>query len=121
MIYRPHRQLRGKELSANTLASFLYAQGINSVDELAPNVDMRLDVLLFLNNSKMIRYWTDNGWLIQTGVTAQLTAAGIEKSIKRITGQDGSYSVEEIQVNEALQLIRGAITPENEELENFED
>ena len=121
MIHRPNRELRGKELSANTLASFLYAQGANSAQDLSPNVEMRLDVLLFLNNLKMIRYWKDNGWLIQTEDAALLTEAGIEKAVKRVTGQDGSYSVEEIQVNEALQIIRGAITPEDEELEHFQD
>ena len=120
MIYRVNKQLTGKELSANTIASFMQAQGVSSPDTLRANLAMRKDVLLFLNNSKMLNYWKSNGWITVEGDAVRLTNEGIAKVQKRLSGQDGGYSVDKHMVLHALKVIRGVIHPD-EDVKSFED
>jgi hypothetical protein len=120
MIYRVKKQLTGKELSANTIASFMQAQGVSSPDTLRANLAMRKDVLVFLNNPKMLSYWKSNGWITIEGDAVRLTNEGITKVQKRLSGEDGAYSVDKHMVLHALKVIRGVTHPDDE-MKSFEE
>ena len=47
-VYRKDKVLRGKELSANTIAGFMVAQNVKAVAELDTERRMSLDLLRFL-------------------------------------------------------------------------
>ena len=85
-LHRKDRELKGKELSANTLASILVAQGVTSVADLATNRSMPVDLLLFLNRQRAVGYWRDNGWFRSEGNQIYLTDQGLNEVEEREAG-----------------------------------
>lgn len=66
-VYRQDKELTGKALSSNTLASILVAQNVRSVANLSISCRMSSDLLLFLNRQRAIGYWQEQGWLRSEG------------------------------------------------------
>ena len=85
-IYRKDRELTGKELSANTLASILVAQAVNSVGDVSISRPMAKEVMLFLNRAKAILYWSDSGWFRADGDKLFLTQSGLDEVQAREAG-----------------------------------
>ena len=85
-VYRIDQELRGKALSANTIASFLIAQETKSVPDLCANKNMSRALLEFLNRERAIRFWEDNGWLQLEGTVCRLTDAGLDEVLSREAG-----------------------------------
>jgi hypothetical protein len=107
-VYRADRQLRGKELSANTLASFLVAQGCRSLPDLSTTWVMDEDVLAFLNRSTAIDYWRRNGWLLPRGGGRVLTDKGLDSILDREAGEARTASGKRNAVNVSPELVRAA-------------
>lgn len=82
-VYRKDCELFGKELSANTLASFLVAQGCRSLSDLSTVWVMNEELLLFLNNEKAIDYWLKDGRLLPRGGGLVLSKKGLSETIER--------------------------------------
>jgi hypothetical protein len=85
-VYRKNRELTGKELSANTIASFLVAQSLDTVPDLSAGREMSGSLLLFLNRERAIGYWIRNGWLCRSEANLSLTEAGIDEVQSREAG-----------------------------------
>lgn len=86
-LHRKDIELRGKALSANTIASFLAAQGIRSVADLDTGRPMSPELLLFLNRDRAVGYWLDQGWLSSDGSALYLTATGLDEVQSREAGE----------------------------------
>lgn len=82
-VYRENRQLRGTELAANTLASFLVAQGQVSLPALSETRVMNRDLLLFVNRKPAMDYWCDQGRMQACGGGYVLTAEGLDVILNR--------------------------------------
>jgi hypothetical protein len=102
-VHRENRELMGKELSANTLASFLIAQGVASVADLRRESLMRGDLLRFLNRDRALGYWCDQGWLIRDGSGYRLTRDGHDEVCNREEG---------VAINEQGRKKPGNVSPE---------
>jgi hypothetical protein len=101
-VYRKDIQLRGHALAANTLASFLVAQGRRSLPDLSESIVMSGELLLFLNRQTMLDYWcaTERRWLSRCGSGYVLTRAGLDMILNReanqamaLTGRRNAYNV----------------------------
>lgn len=101
--HREDRELTGKALSANTLASFLVAQGVASVSELRRERTMSADLLRFLNRDRALEYWCGQGWLNREGGGYRLTREGHDEVSNREEG---------IAVNEQGRKKPGNVSPE---------
>ncbi|WP_287366246.1 hypothetical protein, partial [Thauera sp.] len=53
-VFRENQQLRGKALAANTVASFLVAQGKSSLPDLSETWVMNAELLTFLNRPRAL-------------------------------------------------------------------
>jgi hypothetical protein len=105
-VYRADRQLRGKELSANTLASFLVAQGRRSLPDLSTTWVMDEDLLEFLNRSTAIGYWQRQGWLLPRGGGRVLTEKGLDVILDREAGEARTKTGNKNAVNVSPELVR---------------
>ena len=85
-LYRKDKQLTGKELSANTIASFLVAQNASVVPDLTVGAVMPVNLLQFLNRSKALQHWQEKGWLSRAGVGLSLTESGLNEIAERESG-----------------------------------
>lgn len=102
-VHREDRELTGKELSANTMASFLVAQGVPSVADLQTGRSMRADLLRFLNRERALEYWCQQHWLVKQGDAYRLTNDGIDEVFTREAG---------VAVNEQGRKKPGNVSPE---------
>ena len=102
-IYREDRELTGKALSANTLASFLVAQGVSSISDLSCERTMPADLLRFLNRDRALEYWCGQGWLNRESSGYRLTREGYDEVSNR---EEGSA------VNEQGRKKPGNVSPE---------
>lgn len=75
-----------KELSAHTIASFLVAQGVESVSDLRSDVPMNKPALRFVNDLSAINYWLSTGRLDLVDDAFVLTAVGIQECVDRESG-----------------------------------
>lgn len=131
-VHRKDKELTGKALSANTLASFLAAQQVRSVADLDTARAMSTSLLLFLNRRKAMDYWQSNGWLRRDPDGTYLTEAGLDEVELRETGQAINTNgrkkpgnVDPMQVAAALRFIEAGQLDESETdvtvlSENFE-
>jgi endonuclease/exonuclease/phosphatase family metal-dependent hydrolase len=104
-LYRIDATLRGKCLSANTLASFVVLQGLTGPEELTATRGMNAAAWLHLNRRTALDYWLNHNWLVTRGEQLFLTEAGLTKIQNRLTGRDGANSVTHHQVAEAMNVI----------------
>jgi hypothetical protein len=111
-VYRIDQELRGKELSANTIASFLIAQETKSAADLCAKKDMSRVLLEFLNRERAMRFWADNRWLQLEGAVCRLTDAGLDEVLSREagvaygrTGKKKPSNVSPMKVAVALKII----------------
>lgn len=102
-VYREDRELTGKALSANTLASFLVAQGVVSISDLCRERTMSADLLRFLNRDRALEYWCEQGWLSRENGGYRLTREGYDEVSNREEG---------IAVNEQGRKKPGNVSPE---------
>lgn len=102
-VYREDRELTGKALSANTLASFLVAQGVSSISDLSCERTMPADLLRFLNRDRALGYWCGQGWLNRESGGYRLTRVGYDEVSNREEG---------IAVNEQGRKKPGNVSPE---------
>ncbi|NMG31087.1 hypothetical protein [Aromatoleum evansii] len=102
-LHREDCELRGKKLSANTLASFLVVQHVASVSDLTTDRSMNGAALRFLNRDRAIGYWRDMDWIEWNGSGYTLTRAGLDEALNREAG---------IAVNEQGKKKAGNVTPE---------
>ena len=102
-VYRENRELTGKTLSANTLASFLVAQGVASISDLRRERTMPADLLRFLNRDRALEYWCGQGWLSRENGGYRLTREGYGEVSNREEG---------IAVNEQGRKKPGNVSPE---------
>ena len=102
-VHREDRELTGKVLSANTLASFLVAQGVSSVSDLRRERTMSADLLRFLNRDRALEYWCGQGWLNRENGGYRLTREGHDEVSNREEG---------IAVNEQGRKKPGNVSPE---------
>ena len=86
-VHRKDKELMGKALSANTLASFLVAQQVRSVADLDTARAMSTSLLHFLNRRKALEYWQSNGWLRRESSGTYLTEVGLDEVELRESGQ----------------------------------
>ena len=105
-VFRADRQLHGKELSANTLASFLVAQGRRSLPDLSTTWVMDETLLEFLNRSTAIDYWRRQGWLLPRGGGRVLTDKGLAVILDREAGEARAKSGKRNAVNVSPELVR---------------
>ena len=105
-VFRAGRQLRGKELSANTLASFLVAQGRRSLPDLSTTWVMDEVLLEFLNRSTAIDYWRRQGWLLPRGGGRVLTDKGLDVILDREAGEARAKNGKRNAVNVSPELVR---------------
>ena len=105
-VFRADRQLRGKELSANTLASFLVAQGRRSLPDLSTTWVMDEALLEFLNRSTAIDYWRRQGWLLPRGGGRVLTDKGLDVILDREAGEARAKNGKRNAVNVSPELVR---------------
>jgi predicted HNH restriction endonuclease len=124
IIYRPREELKGKRLSAHTIASFMVAQNTDSTASIAEGRPMRGDLLRFLLRDRTISYWTkpSNQWLARGPLQAELhlTPEGLRKVQDRLEGRARGQSVAATQVREALLVIRGSLKSEAVDSFSFE-
>ncbi|TGD72173.1 hypothetical protein E4634_16020 [Mangrovimicrobium sediminis] len=120
-VHRQDKELTGKALSANTLASFLAAQQVRSVADLATGRAMSTSLLHFLNRRKALEYWQSNGWLRREPSGTYLTEAGLDEVELRESGQavnaNGrrkSGNIDPMQVAAALRFIETGQLDETE-------
>ena len=118
-VFRKNTELTGKALSANTLASFLVAQGIHSVENLDTTCPMPHDLLQFLNRERAIGYWMTQGWLRSDGSSLYLTESGLNEVELReagealgATGRKKPGNVSPALIAEARQFIETGQTDE---------
>lgn len=107
-VYRKDRELKGKELSANTIASFLVAQSVGSVPDLGVEKAMPTAMLLFLNRERAVGYWLQQGWLRQDGKSLYLTNEGLNEIQSRESGDALGASGRKKPGNVSPQLIINA-------------
>ena len=105
-VFRADRQLHGKELSANTLASFLVAQGRSSLPDLSTTWVMDEALLEFLNRSTAIDYWRRQGWLLPRGGGRVLTHRGLDVILDREAGEARAKNGKRNAVNVSPELVR---------------
>lgn len=88
-LHRLSISLNGKkkELSAHTIASFLVAQGVPGVPDLAINRPMNRQALLFMNDTTAIHHWISTGRLEESGNTFFLTPTGVAECVERESGE----------------------------------
>ena len=121
-IYRIRKNLKGKPLSAQTVASFLFVQGKDNVAELSVEAPMSRTTLVFLNRDTAVRYWTTNGWLVAEGDNLFLTHEGLARLRDRVEGRAGAWSVTLDRVDQALDIISkgaGSAYLAGDEVESF--
>ncbi|MOA20459.1 hypothetical protein D3C78_1409040 [compost metagenome] len=113
-MYREDRQLRGKALAANTLASFLVAQGRRSLADLSTVWIMDESLLLFLNRQTAIDYWLKDGRLLRRGGGLVLSDKGLNEILEREANEslakDGkrkAVNVSPVLVSQARAFILG--------------
>lgn len=106
MYYRFDRQLKSKELSAHTLATFMVLQGASDPAGIGSEISMPSAVLRQLIRGTAFSYWKKNGWLQQSGDSVSLTSAGSAKVADRLSGRDGGYSVGRDDVQYMADVIR---------------
>jgi len=120
--YRPSRELSGKRLSANTLASFMVAQAVDDPDQLRPGVNMSASLLRFLLRERAISYWSSskNRWLKADPFNQHftLTHDGFRKVQDRLAGRAKAQSVTREAVLAEVQIIRGVLR--SEPLDSFD-
>lgn len=120
--YRPKKELKGKRLSASTLASFMAAQSVDDPDQIRADLDMSAGLLRFLLRDRAISYWSSqtNGWLKVDPVNQHfaLTTKGIKKVQDRLAGRAKAQNVTREALLEELQVIRGLV--KSESLDEFE-
>ena len=102
-VHREDRELTGKRLSANTLASFLVAQGVSSLSDLCRERLMSTSLLRFLNRDRALEYWCEQGWLNKVDDGYRLTREGHDEVSNREAG---------IAVNEQGRKKPGNVSPE---------
>jgi hypothetical protein len=109
VIHRPARELKGKELTAHTVASFMVLQGALTPNQVQPEALMKADALKFLIRDSAISHWTSrkNGWLEKSGDSYFLTETGFRKTLDRANGNAGGQSFDQIQLGQALARIKG--------------
>ena len=109
--YRSVSELKGKRLSASTLASFMAAQSVDDPDQIRSDIDMSASLLRFLLRDSAISYWKTNGWLkadpFNRGFT--LSQDGLRKVQDRLAGRAKAQSVTKEAVWQELQIIRGLV------------
>jgi len=110
-IYRPINSLKGKALSAHTVASFIVLQAVSESSNLSPDINMKGDALKYLLRTSAINHWTKevNGWLIKRDNNYFLTSSGCEKVFDRVNGNAGAYSFSDTLLSEALSRIKGEL------------
>ena len=107
-VYRKDRELRGKELSANTIASFLVAQSVRIVPDLEAGEAMSSEMLLFLNRDRAMGYWIQQGWLRQDADSFCLTDEGLNEIELRESDTARGSSGRKKPGNVSAQLILSA-------------
>ncbi len=107
-VYRKNIQLRGHALAANTLASFLVAQGRRSLPDLSQSIVMSGDLLLFLNRQTMLDYWcaTERRWLSRCGGDYVLTRVGLDMILNREANQAMASTGRRNAYNVSPELVR---------------
>lgn len=109
--YRPKSELKGKRLSASTLACFMAAQSVDDPDQIRSDIDMSAGLLRFLLRDSAISYWKTNGWLKADAFNQRFTLSreGLRKVQDRLAGRAKAQSVTREAVWEELQIIRGLV------------
>ena len=87
LLHREDRELTGKQLSANTIASFLITQRVRTVPSLSTQAVMSRPALLFLNRERALSYWEAQGWLRLSADGYQLTYSGLDEVQSREAGE----------------------------------
>ena len=120
-VHRKDKELTGKALSANTLASFLAAQQVRSAVDLNTDSIMSSALLHILNRRKAMNYWQDKGWLRCEASGTFLTEAGLDEVESRESGQAISTNgkkkpgnVDPIRVAAAIRFIETGQLDESE-------
>ncbi len=93
--YRPKSELKGKRLSASTLACFMAAQSVDDPDQIRSDIDMSAGLLRFLLRDSAISYWKTNGWLKADAFNQRFTLSleGLRKVQDRLAGRAKAQSV----------------------------
>lgn len=113
-LFRVNANLKGKQLSAQTIASFFACLRCSNGDALTTR-PMSKSALLFLNRNTAVNYWKTNGWLVEEGETLALTASGLTKVRDRLAGKAGAQSVGLGEVNAALSVILNGLPGKSDE------
>lgn len=118
MPYRPQGEFLGvganKRLSAHTIASFMFVQGVSNFDDLTIDAAMNTRVLRQLLGMRAIEYWTnvrsdrrgEPAWLVADESAMRLTSAGLNKVVQRAHGEDRTAAGKRSPYNVSLQAIR---------------
>jgi hypothetical protein len=121
MPYRPQGEFLGaganKRLSAHTIASFMFLQGVSNFDDLTIDGAMNTRVLCELLGMRAIEYWTnvrsdrpgEPAWLVADESATRLTSAGLNKVSQRAHGEDRTAAGRRSPYNVSLQAIRLAV------------
>lgn len=121
MPYRPLGEFLGaganKRLSAHTIASFMFLQGVPNFDDLTIDAAMSARVLRELLRMRAVEYWTnvrsdrpgEPAWLAADESAMRLTSAGLNKVIQRAHGEDRTAAGRRSPYNVSLQAIRLAL------------
>ena len=121
MPFRPHGEFIGtganKQLSAHTIATFMYLQGAKNFDDLKTEVPMNAITLKRLLRGRAVEWWTnarnerpgEPAWLALDGTTIRLTPDGLSKVIQRAHGEDRTASDRRSPYNVSLNDIRLAL------------
>lgn len=121
MPYRPQGEFLGaganKRLSAHTIASFMFLQGVSNFDDLTIDSAMNARVLRELLGIRAVEYWTnirsdrrgEPAWLVADESAMRLTSAGLNKVIQRARGEDRTAVGKRSPYNVSLQAIRLAL------------
>lgn len=118
MPYRPQGNFEGvganKKLSAHTIASFMFLQGVSNFDDLTIDRAMNKRVLHELLGTRAVEYWTnvrsdrpgEPAWLVAEDSAMRLTPAGLNKVSLRTHGEDRIATGRRSPYNVSLHLIR---------------
>ena len=105
-VFRENQQLRGKALAANTVASFLVAQGKSSLPDLSETWVMNAELLTFLNRPRALDHWCDLGRLLPRGGGYVLTRHGLDTVLNREANEARGASGKRNAFNVSPELVR---------------
>lgn len=122
MPYRPLGEFLGaganKRLSAHTIASFMFLQGVPNFDDLTIDAAMSARILRQLLRGPAVEWWVNSAqtkrpgqpaWLAFDGISMRLTSAGHTKVVQRAQGEERTSAGRRSPYNVLLQDIRLAL------------